>query len=417
MLTEQENQELTRVGPGTPCGELLRRYWHPFSVAAELTAEQPTKRIRLLGEDLVVFKEADGGYGLLRERCSHRGASLFYGYVEDGGIRCSYHGWLYDASGRCLEQPFETKGSKDAFRHPAYPVEELGGLLFAYMGPSPVPLLPRWDVLAREDGTRTLSVQPVLSCNWLQCQENSLDPTHNYFTHARRMVQKGLRDAKSLRGPERYIFQEYKWGIIKQNVYGKDGREPWTELGHPAVFPNMLRHVVEGRGTGDAGGTPEAVISTLPIDLQYRIPIDDTHTQIITVDFFPTKDGSAIERPEEPPVTYVTIKDEEGTYLLDNFPSQDDMEWETQGPVSDRTIERLGVADTGIVTWRRMLKAQIRLVQDGGEPMGIFRDPAENQVVELGPSREWDGDKFVSKPWAGWGETKVWESPPVLFLH
>src|SRR5687768_7061315 len=105
MLSKEENELLTRVGPGTPCGELMRRYWHPVCATAELTPERPKKRVRLLGEDLVVFRLADGRYGLVEEHCRHRGVSLAYGFCEKEGIRCAYHGWLYDVNGRCLEQP------------------------------------------------------------------------------------------------------------------------------------------------------------------------------------------------------------------------------------------------------------------------------------------------------------------------
>src|SRR5712692_8510507 len=127
MLTQEQNEQLTRVGPGTPMGELLRRYWQPVCAAAELTLERPKKRVGMLGEDLVVFRQADGGYGLIGEHCSHRGASLYYGFVESEGIRCPYHGWLYDPAGRCLEMPFEPAQSmmKLTLRHPAYPVEKL----------------------------------------------------------------------------------------------------------------------------------------------------------------------------------------------------------------------------------------------------------------------------------------------------
>ena len=149
MLTAEENELFTSVGPGTAGGDLLRRYWHPVCVANEVTAEKLTRRVTLLGEHLVVYRDRRGVYGLVAERCPHRGASLYYGYVEGEGIRCAYHGWLFNEQGRCLEQPFEPKQetTRDVFRHPAYPVQELGGLLFAYLGPEPAPLLPRWDVL------------------------------------------------------------------------------------------------------------------------------------------------------------------------------------------------------------------------------------------------------------------------------
>src|SRR5262245_651438 len=154
MLKVTENERLTRVGPGTPMGELLRRYWHPVAATRELTAERPRKRVQVLGEELVLFQAPDGTYGLVGEQCSHRGASLYYGFLEDGCIRCPYHGWLYDQAGRCVETPFEPQQSmlKYGIKHPAYPVQKLGGLLWTYMGPPDrQPLLPRWDVLVRTD--------------------------------------------------------------------------------------------------------------------------------------------------------------------------------------------------------------------------------------------------------------------------
>jgi len=137
MLSQEENELLARVGPRTPAGRLLRRYWQVVGAAAELSKEKPKKRVRVLGEDLVLYRNAGGNYGLVAEKCSHRGASLYYGFVEEDGIRCAYHGWKYDACGRCVDQPFESPeaGFKDKIAHPAYPVVKLSGLLFAYMGP------------------------------------------------------------------------------------------------------------------------------------------------------------------------------------------------------------------------------------------------------------------------------------------
>ena len=162
MLTQAENDTLTRVGPGTPAGELLRRYWHVAAAACELTEEAPVKSVRLLGEDLVLFRmppaagASEARYGLVEEHCPHRLASFKHGLVDCEGIRCIYHGWKFSADGTCLEQPPEGPASsfKDRVRHRAYPVEKLAGLLFAYLGPAPAPLLPRWDVLVREDGRR-----------------------------------------------------------------------------------------------------------------------------------------------------------------------------------------------------------------------------------------------------------------------
>jgi 5,5'-dehydrodivanillate O-demethylase len=147
MMTQEENDLLSRVGPGTPAGNLLRRYWHVVAAAAEITESKPKKRVRVLGEDLLLYRDHSGAYGLVGEHCAHRGVSLYYGFIEDDGIRCPYHGWKYDACGHCVEQPFENPeaGFKDKIHHPAYPVVKLGGLLLAYLGPlEKKPLPPKW---------------------------------------------------------------------------------------------------------------------------------------------------------------------------------------------------------------------------------------------------------------------------------
>ncbi|MDE2838095.1 MAG: Rieske 2Fe-2S domain-containing protein, partial [Chloroflexota bacterium] len=183
MLTAEMNDRLTKVGPGTPMGELMRRYWHPIAGSAQLNAENPTKEVRLLGEDLVLYRDASGTVGCIEPSCAHRKANLSYGIPEENGLRCAYHGWIFNEHGQCVDQPSEPEGSKfkDKVRIKSYPVEELAGLVFVYMGPLPAPVLPKWDVLSWEghkDNWGTL-----LPCNWLQCQENSLDPLHFQWLH------------------------------------------------------------------------------------------------------------------------------------------------------------------------------------------------------------------------------------------
>src|SRR2546421_5920004 len=144
MLTAEQNELLTRVGPGTPAGDLLRRYWHPVAAGCELTDQQPTRFVRVLGEDLVLFKDKSGNVGLIADHCSHRGASLLYGRVEERGIACAYHGWLYDTLGNCLETPAEPAGRLFhlTVKHRAYPVQRLAGLYLADLGPLPAPAPP-----------------------------------------------------------------------------------------------------------------------------------------------------------------------------------------------------------------------------------------------------------------------------------
>src|SRR5215213_979315 len=160
MLTHEESELLSRVGPGTPAGELLRRYWYPIAFEHELTEENPTHFVRVLGEDLVLFRDKSGNVGLIQDHCAHRGASLLYGRVEERGIACAYHGWLYDTKGDCLECPAEPAGSKFHLTVKArtYPVQRYIGLYWAYLGPLPAPVIPKFDIWERQDGHRKIGV-------------------------------------------------------------------------------------------------------------------------------------------------------------------------------------------------------------------------------------------------------------------
>lgn len=358
MLDRNTNELLCRVGPGTPMGELLRRYWMPIAPRAEID-EKKKKQIRLLGEDLVAFKDGTGRYGLVAEACSHRGASLFYGKVEEDGIRCPYHGWKYDAAGRCLEQPAEPAGSAEnhLIRHPAYPMEELGGVLFGYLGPNPTPLLPRYDILARVDWLRRIEIHPVLDCNWLQPMENAVDPAHLYWLHGFTGGAPATRD-------ERNEFETFEYGIYKYH-YG-----PERIAVHPLVFPNILR------GPGNVA--------------HFRIPVDDTHTGILYVIYSPAPDGKPSGQSE---VSYSYIGpikepyDDNGLaryrHHMKTFASQDGMAWETQGPIADRTREHLAASDRGIVMLRNMLRLEIEKVKRGEDPIGVIRDPEKNTLIEF----------------------------------
>jgi 5,5'-dehydrodivanillate O-demethylase len=375
MVTKAENELMTRVGPGTPCGELLRNYWMPICPASELTPEKPKKRVRILGENLVLFRDGQGRLGLVSEQCRHRKTSLFYGFVEDDGLRCPYHGWKFDVTGRCVEQPFEPKNAapKPDAAQKSYPVQQLGGILFTWMGKGQAPLLPRWETLVRRDGLRSISVLPVHKCNWLQCQENSVDPTHTYYLHGHTLKLKGFDDRRTryyYRPIEAYDFQlceEATWtGIRKTRSY--DGDKPETELGHPMIFPNVL---MNPQG-------PNLVT-------HWRTPIDDENTYIILLEFAPSRDGQIIEQKEsEVATTYLPEPyGPDGDYDLSEFPPQDQMAWETQGVIYDRSEEYLGHSDRGIVMFRRLLKRQIELVQNGAEPAGLIRDPSMNEIISF----------------------------------
>jgi len=386
MLTQEENDLLTRVSAGPPAGRLLRRYWHVVAATAELTAAQPKKRVRILGEDLVLYRDKSGNYGLVAEKCSHRGVSLYYGFIEPDGIRCPYHGWKYDACGNCLEQPFENPetGFKDKIQHPAYPVEKLAGLLFAYLGPPErKPFIPKWDLLVRDDGIKKIDVCEALRCNWLQAMENSVDPTHTYFLHSHTLKLKGDPDHVPFhyRMVSKIDFQlqiHPTWaGIQKQRTFA-DENAP-AETPHPLVFPNILFVPVR-----------------IGYALHFRTPIDDHNTQVYQFRFSPTKDGNAVAQPEDTPIEYVGTTNEAGEFHMDNFTSQDHMAWETQGPIADRAKEHLGEADRGIIMLRKLLREQIQAVQNGEDPVGINRDPSKDEIIRMIPDKAYDAFSFAA---------------------
>ncbi|MGD9944404.1 MAG: Rieske 2Fe-2S domain-containing protein [Burkholderiaceae bacterium] len=372
MLSVEQNELVTRIGPGTPCGELMRRYWQPLCPVADLTPKRPKKRVRILGEDLVVYRDQQGRYACIDEHCAHRRASLYYGFVEPDGIRCFYHGWKFSVNGECLDRPFERAEGNKSIKLRAYPVRALGGLLFVYMGPEPAkaPLLPRWDVLVRDDRPRKIRVLPVHNCNWLQIQENAADTLHTYYLHGHLSRVYGF-DTTYLgdyyyRPIQHYDWAPCEWGVAKTVVYGGDN--PEEEIRPPMIFPNVLR-------------VPAGPVETM----QWRVPIDDTHTRIFWVGLMPLTGPQATPMSEHETVTYLPEEfDENGDHNLESFYSQDRAALETQGEIVDRSLERLGASDKGIVLFRKMLIEQIERVRAGQEPeIAVVRDPEQNRMIEF----------------------------------
>ena len=389
MLTVEANDRLTRVGPGTPCGELMRRYWHPVAAVSQMK-DRYTMPVRLLGEDLVLYKDRSGTFGLIEPRCPHRRMSLIYGIPLENGIRCPYHGWAFDETGRCIEQPYEETEDpegrfKDKVKAKAYPVETLAGLVFAYLGPAPAPLLPRWDVYAADEVVRDIGYT-VLPCNWLQCQENSLDPVHLEWLHEdfANWVRENIGRKDLVRGRrshEKIGFDVFDYGIIKRRVYqgGTEDDSEWKD-GHPIVFPNMLRQ-------GGNGFERESWRSMGPA-FQVRTPVDDTHTGHWWVVCYPKAPEDSAQCDEDipfysPPLPTLNEDQSPRWDILDSNSAQDVAAWITQGAIADRTGENLGRSDKGIILFRRMLEENISIVEDGGDPICTFREAAQNQYLPM----------------------------------
>jgi 5,5'-dehydrodivanillate O-demethylase oxygenase subunit len=379
VLTQEESERLTRVGPGAPMGALLRRYWHPVATSAEM-ARHATKGVRLLGEDLVLYRDRAGRLGLIGRYCAHRRLDLVYGMPDAEGLRCPYHGWLYAGTGRCLEQPFEDTVLadnllRDTVALPGYPVEALGGLVWAYLGPPPAPLVPRWDLLVEDDAWREIG-HTVTACNWLQTVENIMDPVHVEWLHGEFRNYAGEQTGQLARRVphlrhQRIAFDLMDYGIIKRRLLEGETEEhdDW-KTGHWLVFPSTQK------------GTDM---------LRIRVPVDDTHTAQWYYSVRPA--NGEPQRPEDIPLyampsPTLDARGQPQWELLDrDVDPQDNAIFAGQGPMFDRSREILGSSDRGILLYRRLLESQFQIVQAGGDPMNVFRDPSRNVCLELPTER------------------------------
>ncbi|MBI1847801.1 MAG: Rieske 2Fe-2S domain-containing protein [Candidatus Rokubacteria bacterium] len=356
MLAKEENERLTRVGPGTPMGALLRRYWWPVGFAEHVTSRP--QRLTRLGQELVLYRGADGRPGLMDLRCAHRGVALDYGRVEGECLRCPYHGWLYDRAGRCVEQPAEPQEStfKDRIRLGAYAVQEYGGLVFGYLGPDPAPLLPRYDVMSRDDGIKTLQVRRA-NCNWLQVAENITDITHLAWLHGATFPKYGARALS-------YDWERTAWGA--KNIMRVEGVE--QEHVSCYVFPSLNRFPLA------------------PIDGElvrafiYRVPVDDVSSLVYMIRFRPGA-ARALQTLGELPAELGVYRPLETDWWGIDFFDQDRMAVEQQGVVSNREAEHLSASDRGIILLRQMLQEGLAAVEAGRDPLGVVRDEASNRVI------------------------------------
>ena len=371
MLSKEETELLTRVGPGTPAGQMLRRYWWPVGFTEQVKEKGQPVKVRVLCEDLVLFRDGNGRLGLLGLHCSHRGTSLEFGRVEDTGIRCCYHGWLYDLHGKCLDQPAEPEDSafKDRIQHPAYKVQEIAGFIFAYIGPEPAPLLPNYDLFLREDGEREVGAGHDY-CNWLQRAENSVDQTHLVALHASEYPKLALK--RPVIG-----WQRTDYGAkISMEVPGVSR----PKLSH-WIFPSHTRHT-----TARIGRKPDHAI-------RFRVPMDDTNTMTFWLRFYPYAEEDRTKPfvlktlgfENDQPGVYARVQD--GWWGIASH-DQDRVAQESQGPIYDRTKEHLGASDQGVIMLRNMIKESIDAVAQGRDPIWILRDPNQNNDIVFDASMQ-----------------------------
>jgi len=368
-------EDLVRVGRGTPMGELLRRYWHPIGIASDVGSTP--KKARVLGEDLVLFRDGRGNPGLLHARCSHRGTTLYYGKVEEHGIRCCYHGWLFDHKGHCLEQPCEPNGGefKDKVRQPWYPVQELYGLIFAYLGPpDKKPVLPRYDCLEIMDEGEFVEADDssiggggpaIIPCNWLQHWENVVDPFHVPILHG---SFSGAQFTNAMASMPHVEFEAKPYGVtVRSTRKSEDGRIFYRVT--EAVLPTL--RVVPN---------PRVARYARVESIGWTLPVDDTSFRIYVAGRVKSKGEIGGMRSKFNGKFWWDLTEEEHQRYPGDYEAQ-----VGQGPITIHSEEHFGQSDRGVLMARRLLQRQLAAVAEGRNPVGVNFDPgAPPTVFEAG---------------------------------
>ena len=393
MISQEENQLLTQTDRGTPCGELIRRYWQPVALAEELPAGGAPLSVRILGEDLVLFRDDQQRVGLLGIHCAHRGTDLSYGRIEDGGLRCLYHGWLYDIKGRCLEQPGEPGGGahRDQIRQRAYPCTEKGGAIFAYMGPGEPPLFPNYDFLNASPGHLYTS-KIFHECNYLQANEGNIDPVHLSYLH--RFLEKRDEGYRGVRGAEESHYnlvarnaapiidvEVIDFGLRIYTVRKLEGDSVYLRVSY-FILPNLSAF------PGQTGGEGYSV--------NWHVPVDDTrhwkYSFVYSAGAPLKKELAGRERSELGP-DYRLIRNQDNRFLQDReamktktyagmgsgFQAHDAFATASQGAIQDRSEERLVSSDKAIVAARKLMDKAIKDMREGKAPPHVIRNVAENR--------------------------------------
>src|SRR4051794_29990471 len=389
-MTPEQNELITRVGPATKCGALMRHYWHPVALADELPDERPAKAVRLLGQDFVLFRDERGRYGLLDRGCPHRGADLAYGRLEDGGLRCAFHGWLFDVAGKCLETPAEPEGSTlcTRIRQGAYPVAERNGILWAYLGPGEAPAFPAFDCFVAP-ASHAFAFKGLIECNWLQALEVGIDPAHASFLHrffadedpAAAYGRQFRANSEGSAIPMARLLRENPRPEILVD------RTPWglrlaalRRLGDGRMHVRVTNQIFPHGFAIPL--SPEMTIT------QWHVPVDDVscYWYAIFTSFGRPVDKAEMRRQR---LELYTLPDyrprlgranewgfdprqqREATYtgMGHDINVHDQWAVESQGRIQDRTREHLGQGDKAISAYRRLLLAAIDAAGKGETPL------------------------------------------------
>ena len=416
MLSTEQNELMTRTSPGTGAGALMRRYWQPAALVDELAGNRPVKPVRLLGEDLVVFRDQAGRYGLIGRACPHRGTDLAFGRLEDGGLRCAFHGWLFDVAGRCLETPAEPDGSQLCrnIRQAAYPVIEKSGILFAYLGSGAPPSWPRFDCFTAP-ASHTFAFKGLIDCNWLQSLEVGIDPAHTSFLH------RFFHDEDAASGYGK-LFRDHSLGsdmpmtrIMREHPRPRIEIEP-TDYGMRVI---TLRRISDADTHVRVTNLvfPNAFVIPMSSEMtitQWHVPVDDTRHYWYAIF---TSFGAAVDKDEMRRQRlalyalpdYVPRKNKSNGYGFDpheqahttftgmgaDINVHDQWACESMGTIQDRSKEHLGQSDKAISAYRRMLRGAIEAAHNGARPPMVLDDAAAAALTGpaaidgVGPTLGW----------------------------
>jgi phenylpropionate dioxygenase-like ring-hydroxylating dioxygenase large terminal subunit len=434
VLKREDNEKLTRTGPGTPLGRLLRSYWQPVALVSEMPEERPVKAVRLMSEDLVLFGREDGGWGLVSRFCAHRGVDLSFGRLEDGGLRCLYHGWLYGADGRCLEQPAEPEHSRfaDKIRIASYPCAERNGIVFAYLGAGDPPPFPAYDCFAAPEAY-TFAFKGLWQCNWLQGVEGGIDPSHVSFLH--RFIQEDPREAYGQQFSEEVAGTGRKLSELVGDHYRPAIEVEAADHGLRVFAIRQLTDEVKHVRITNLLFPNAFVVpfGNSKVFAQWHVPVDDEnhYWYMVLYDFAAETDKetllaqrlSEVTLPDYRPVRnrsnnwgFDATEQKEQTFTGMGLDINVHDQWavESMGPIQDRTTERLGSSDKAVTANRRLLLRSLDLFETGARLPAQPRDEHEAAAM-TGPvavdmiaatdgwEQRWpehDRERRAASPWA-----------------
>lgn len=398
MTTADENKLLTETGPGTPGGKLMRRYWQPIARSEDVAEGGAPMPIRILSEDLVLFRDEQGRVGLLGRKCAHRCADISYGRVEDGGLRCLYHGWLYDVTGKCLETPAEPEGSrlKDDVKMKAYPCHEVSGLIFTYMGEGKAPVFPDYEFLKFDSLHRNVN-KYFIESNWLQAVEGDIDPSHLSYLHR----PASQVDRRQVPGSDKSADQFYKgdqrpnleWEPTHFGIRIYSVRKAAEDKKYVRVTNFLMPNKSAIVGNEGRIGEGYSVNWHVPIDDRCHLRFDigfnrkrplnkERYVKQMTEEVLP--DGRLVRNQAN---RYLQNREEMQTKTFTGmgafFIAHDSYAVETQGAIHDRTQEYLGTTDVIVVQARRLLLEGMKAIERGERPVHEIRTESENDMSDL----------------------------------